>query len=118
MENAAEAVAAPLLAAQEAAAETARLTAREALSRDLAAAVVETAAAGPARRVSASAVIADLMLYQLEAGMFDPGDMSYVRPSFTPSGLWPFLASAVPAETLIRSQAWRALQQSLADDCQ
>ena len=114
--NAAEAVAEPLFAAQEAEAEAARNAAREALARDLSAAVVETAAAARGESL-ASAVIADLMLYQLETGMFDPGDM-YVRPSFTPNGLGPFLTSAVPAETLIRSQAWRALQQSLADDCQ
>lgn len=114
--DAAEAAGGSLYEAQEAAAESARQAHIEALPRALPEALTETAAAARAEDLT-SAVIADLMLYLLEAGIFDPGDM-YSLPSFTPNGLWPFLASAVPAETLIRSQAWRALQQSLADDCQ
>lgn len=114
--DAAGAASGALYEAQEAAAESARRAHLEALPRALPEAVTETAAAARAEGL-ASAVIADLMLYQLGAGMFDPGDM-YSLPSFTPNGLWSFLTSAVAAETLIRSQAWRALQQSLADDCQ
>ena len=60
-----------------------------------------------------SAVVAELMLYELQANLFDSRNNR-----FKPRGLMRLLVAAVTTETLIRSEAWRVLQQSLADDCQ
>ena len=84
----------------------------EALAKDTRAAAVESARASPAEGLAA-AVVAEAVVNQ-----FDSGRIRVHDRALTPGTFASFVVRAVAVESLIRSDAWAALQQSLAEACQ
>ena len=88
------------------------VAADEALAKDARDAAVEAARASRAEGLAA-AVVADAVVNQFHSGRIEVHPMGLAPATFVY-----FVVSAVVVESLIRSDAWAALQQSLTEACQ
>ena len=86
----------------------------EALAKDAREAVAGTARASRAEGLAA-AVVAEAVVNQFDSG---PIHIEVNSKDLGPGSIEYFVTSAVVVESLIRSDAWAALQQSLTQACQ
>ena len=98
--------------AVRAAREAVAVAADEALATDAREAAVEAARASRVEGLAA-AVVAEAVVNQFDAGRINVHTMYGASSTFVY-----FVVSAVVVESLIRSDAWAALQQSLTEACQ
>ena len=112
LEDARNSVASQAAEAVRAVREAVETDADEALTKGAPEAAAEAARASGAQGLAA-AVVAEAVVNQ-----FDSGRIQVHQADLVPGAFTRFVASAVVVESLIRSDAWTALQQSLTEACQ
>ena len=112
LEAASDAVSSQASHRVQAARDAIEAAADEALAKDARAAAAESARVSRGENLAA-AVVAEAVVNQFDSGRITVDDMD-----LTPLTFVNFVVGAVAVESLIRSDAWAAMQQSLAEACQ